>query len=519
MLSWTWTALVKSKQSSGKSSFGTGFAVKRGWLLTAKHVLETDLNARDVRVFWQHSQQEGYRSDDEQDGLIKVEKIIDHPELDASLIKCAMPDDIDLLPFLKVAHSSGRFETEGYPTGAMYQDKPTRLRVGGLAFSTDGSEPKVQVTLDPDPDRLEDWRGLSGGPVVLDSLGQAVGIFKDTRQVLGQARTAWAVPIHALLSYDEFRNVLCDETWREAEPEEVDAHRVLARQLVFEATCALSPSDLAAVFNIEQAEAERALNDETHLCRTYCDRLLTGRSKEAWAKIRAVHRDLEDEERKRKLLDLSTLVAAYSLDDRALSQVLFVRRDRDAPDRFVVAEAAHTMIGVELVASSVDALSPEFAPGEDPSMSPYGAFAMPFVTPEAGPGGADAHKDVLANLQSETGLSAISSSSLISEVDSFLANGKKLSPAELASGDELNARASKRLSQLLRRYRDDKKRSFYLTVVWPEDETLRENLRSELQELKTRYPSLLILGLGADDDASIDEEGHYGALISTIKDD
>lgn len=514
----TSTALVKSKQKNGEHGYGTGFAVRPGWLLTAAHVLKTDRDELDVIVRWQHSSEEGYREADKNGGFLNVEKCIFHPTLDAALVKCPMPSDIDRVSIAREKHAAGEFDSEGYPQGANAH-KPTHVRVSGDAQTEDGSEAKFQVTMDQNPENVTDWKGLSGGALVLRSSGQAIGLFKETREILSEGRAAWAVPIYRLLEDETFRRILIgDPDAASISEEDVATVRRQIRSLIITALQGLEMDDQVAIFEKAGEDSSKFSGNQ---CDKICDWFLGLGSDHAWKHIRSVQKGLGEDlvDRRNDLTNLSALLAVYALEDDVFKQVALLKRDSKAPDGFVISATAHTMVGIELSASAVDGMIPQYEPGRDEGTMPYGSYAMPFVTPEAGPSETDGAAHFLERLHQETGLSAVPSDQLTPAVEGYLSNDQKLkSGAPLVPGDELDERAVRRLRNLLDRRRDDEERSYYLTVVWPEDEELKNKLRGQLEEIRRRYPAVLVLSLGTDDDEFDREEQRLGRLITTIKD-
>jgi len=192
---------IEAKLPDGKISFGTGYLVAPGRVLTAAHVID---DAENIEIFFDRLKGESERASA---SCIWEGK----GDLDAALLECELTDEsvgkvVSLLAN-EVLRRTLPWESRGCALaageGSRVQDSIVGLR--GTAYSFDRRVSSFEVEVEAVPDAIDQWSGISGSPVFVQS--SIYGVIVQAPEVFRGERLH-AVPIHALLAADGFASAL-----------------------------------------------------------------------------------------------------------------------------------------------------------------------------------------------------------------------------------------------------------------------------------------------------------------------
>jgi hypothetical protein len=98
--------------------------------------------------------------------------------------------------------------TRGFPNGGRVAGERASTPVSGVLHQSSGIETYHTVEITMAVDRIEDWEGFSGAPVIEQSTGQAVGIVVRARSAFSGSKYLEALSVEYLLSLPELLDCL-----------------------------------------------------------------------------------------------------------------------------------------------------------------------------------------------------------------------------------------------------------------------------------------------------------------------
>lgn len=183
---------VLDESGKPKVSMGTGYPVRDGLILTARHVLYCEkMNAASERVLsWQRSDEaEPYYVTKIQQSAIVFESV----EFDIALVACDTERLGKIPVVLEEAFPSSdiRWKSFGYPRAGKEAGVRIKTPAKGTFFDPDRDYYVQQLTSEGNATESALWKGMSGAPVFRSDTNKLVGVlirtpikYKDTEQNL-----------------------------------------------------------------------------------------------------------------------------------------------------------------------------------------------------------------------------------------------------------------------------------------------------------------------------------------------
>ncbi|MBK8454426.1 MAG: serine protease [Thiofilum sp.] len=164
---------------------GTGFALREGLVITARHVLYSDQiqvdSTKPRKIYWLGGSAEGE---------LVTEIIFEHAEWDIAVLACPTPAiKTSALLMSKPAKSSTPWESIGYLAAGM-NNKGIRIETPASGTcvsyvpSTDSAVKHIQHLYPRDKLKTAEWQGMSGAPVFVEETAQLIGILIRTADAL-----------------------------------------------------------------------------------------------------------------------------------------------------------------------------------------------------------------------------------------------------------------------------------------------------------------------------------------------
>lgn len=201
-------AKVRVPKTNGKHEIGTAYPIAKDLLLTARHVV--DIKDRDstkpIQVHWS----------DHNESTDKTSVIYTgEGEIDIALIQC----DVSAKMMLKIPSRNPlchldfvdgmQWKSMGFPIVGKEGDKHFKVSAMGEFFPHDKNRAVIDLKSEGDPEEKEQWKGISGAPVFVDSMIKAVIV--DTSKALQSRLTAVLIP-YLLENSEEFKQKVGLET-------------------------------------------------------------------------------------------------------------------------------------------------------------------------------------------------------------------------------------------------------------------------------------------------------------------
>ena len=201
------------RPSGEVGTVGTGYPVGNDLILTARHVLEPENRdpEKPILVRWEHPK--------ECDWMKLSEESIEwrSPDtLDAALIRCTRPANVYSQSGLlsnDMPMQDTRWSSQGFPKASELNSVRPSRSFGGKVHSMAHRAFKFEIEEDSPPQKIEDWKGVSGMPVVVN--GMICGVVNTAQPNYADNKRLEATPTWRLLEDPEFRNKIGYDEQRE----------------------------------------------------------------------------------------------------------------------------------------------------------------------------------------------------------------------------------------------------------------------------------------------------------------
>lgn len=166
-----------TKDESG--SIGTGYPIAANLILTAAHIFDRWDKERPIEVSWHHPAPSPW----EKAGEFYLLGGEDADKIDIALLECSVPDH--LRPFLPLAKHLPKDGDEWFSQGfAKFggRDEQQRRRsfaMYGKVLTDMASERQYQMKNVEDLDGSDNWKGVSGSPVIAKGSGSILGVISS----------------------------------------------------------------------------------------------------------------------------------------------------------------------------------------------------------------------------------------------------------------------------------------------------------------------------------------------------
>ena len=184
----------------------TGYPVAPGRILTAGHVLDGATSETEILVRWYNL--EGPARD-----WRNIDEIVwrGGKDLDAALLDCAFPQGVYAGGSLSARRPRDdmRWASEGFLRAGKRGDQRLPIGLQGRVYSKGSRSLWFELGVDDHPDKAEDFKGASGGPVFVK--GSIIGVIQSCPENFA-GRKLHATPGWRLLEGAEFRREINRDT-------------------------------------------------------------------------------------------------------------------------------------------------------------------------------------------------------------------------------------------------------------------------------------------------------------------
>ena len=478
---------TKKRGKGGRGEFGatgTGYAVGRGLILTARHVV--DQEDRDpkypIEVLW-----DAYPNAGPKRGWFALEA---DPvawrgkgDLDGILLRCPYPDGVRSFGLVsgEMPRDTTEWSSAGFPDAARSAAGCESTNFGGgmFAMAQHKSFFEVFVTAAA-PTTEKDWRGASGMPICR----------KDTSLILGVASAVppnlrgekiGAAPTHRMLEDPDFRTAIgADDQQARLQ----DARRRLLQVCGRANTVVEMIAERSGLFNTaSKPTAEDVVT-----------RLLTCSLRDVIAGLAKVSDWIRDERQFNPSDDLAKVAEIIEVMIRGIAPALFdegiinrVRAHKHDVSLTICEIPCRLHTVAEIVMAGVDNRSAEYYPRQDDTQYPHGTRHLP-PPPECGIAGAEQQRQAIRDMAIRKFVPG-GWGTIRREIDDYMI--KRVDPALLTDRtyeDKVKFAASE-LRNLSRQH------SYYLLYKLPADALARRKMEEGLRELRRDFRPLVLLAL------------------------
>lgn len=483
---------------------GTGVPVKRGIVLTARHVaVPDDAVASPVRVRFWHAQEPDFRPDPATGDTGYRDACVDPAgdadaqrgviwscdQLDLALLSVNHPPSVGVARLGSVEpYRNADWDAEGFPGSAWEHNDLVARRFSGKSHTRFPNQSRYQIDADV-PHRSEDtrqntegWAGASGSALFVN--GAVMGVLL-ARKPSGDDRVLSAVPIVDALKDPGFR-------------EKLGLPDISAAQ--FEAKLAaimariqpLSKARLAAELQVDPSSSDKDLAKalSAHDLETGFE-LLEGLGSGAYALDEAT---------------ISALAMHLALCHSVPDNLALVQAEMQKPEPDVQTCAAGSYMGAEFLMAAAEARSPCFKSAQRDG-PPEGTYCLP-VPPETG--AADQPDLMLPDVAGRLGADLLF-------VENELA-GQIRTVVDLNTTTE-NRRKILKFELEHRAKKAQSNPSYYFVEGkdGAETESSRVAARARIKAIREEYPQLGVVYI--DPDKSMDDLMRYRSLLDLLPKD
>jgi len=483
------------KDFEGKrGQLAIGYPVGKDLILTARDVLQP--GSPDYRVHyrlklcWHH-----FRSNDDSDWIeISEDKIVwrGQGDLDAALIRCRRPPEAvgwGIVSSEKPLDGM-RWSSGGFARATRHEDVRNPDGFGGEIRSTSDQDACFELTEDLQPEKGQDWKGVSGMPVFVGR--KILGVVRSVTPNV-DTKTLYATPTWRLLEDEAFRRAIgYDEQLERVESVKVELAKTLTR----------STDAIDTLVEKLRMDNEMAGLDHTQRAKQLADRLLPATDiRLVIDTLRDTHRSLceddETAEQRAKAAEIVTKAAQLivpAVYDYGVVQ--WTRSQKGSDGIALVPLPAGIKTVAEIIMAGVDGRKTKLRQRKTELDYPEGELSLPQL-PECGIdlGGAKAREALQKHLEGKFTPEKVEG--LRHAVDDYLIATKYPPDPGKERVISWEQRIKPTADQIARESRDSKQ-TFYLVLPLPDDVEGENAMRSLAKSLKNDYSAIMFLSLDHD---------------------
>ena len=483
------------KDFEGKrGQLAIGYPVGKDLILTARDVLQP--GSPDYRVHyrlklcWHH-----FRSNDDSDWIeISEDKIVwrGQGDLDAALIRCRRPPEAvgwGIVSSEKPLDGM-RWSSGGFARATRHEDVRNPDGFGGEIRSTSDQDACFELTEDLQPEKGQDWKGVSGMPVFVGR--KILGVVRSVTPNV-DTKTLYATPTWRLLEDEAFRRAIgYDEQLERVESVKVELAKTLTR----------STDAIDTLVEKLRMDNEMAGLDHTQRAKQLADRLLPATDiRLVIDTLRDTHRSLcEDDETAEQGTKAAEIVtkAAHLIVPAVYDYgvVQWTRSQKGSDGIALVPLPAGIKTVAEIIMAGVDGRKTKLRQRKTELDYPEGELSLPQL-PECGIdlGGAKAREALQKHLEGKFTPEKVEG--LRHAVDDYLIATKYPPDPGKERVISWEQRIKPTADQIARESRDSKQ-TFYLVLPLPDDVEGENAMRSLAKSLKKDYSAIMFLSLDHD---------------------